>query len=108
MDVAILSRHGRHYGSREPCYDSHMTTKQGALNLWHGQGAEARHARTRKASIKFMIKHHLKNVDKALETLERFGITVLIPCDLNEIVERTAAEEVDERARKAIEREAKS
>jgi hypothetical protein len=79
-----------------------MTTKQGALNLWHGQGAEARHARTRKASINFLIKHHHKKIDQALETLKTFGIVTLLPCDLEEVIAQVAADEVDERARKAI------
>jgi hypothetical protein len=84
-----------------------MTSRQGALNLWHGQGAEARHARTRKASIGFLIKYHRKKIDQALETLKPFGIYVTIPCDLEEIIAKVAADKVDERARKAIAEERK-
>lgn len=79
-----------------------MTTKQGALNLWHGQGAQARHARTRNASIGRLVNIHKGKIDQALEVLETFGIQVLLPCDLEETIAQIAAEEVDERARKAI------
>jgi hypothetical protein len=79
-----------------------MTTKQGALNLWHGQGAKERHARTRSASIGRLVKIYRRKIDQALETLKPFGIITLLPCDLEEVIARIAADEVDERARKAI------
>jgi len=79
-----------------------MTTKQGALNLWHGQGAQERHARTRSASIGRLAKIYQGKIDQALETLKPFGIVTLLPCDLEEVIAHAAAAEVDERARKAI------